>query len=64
MEVLEQLGSEPRTLGELVACTAADLEAVSAALLVLEQAGLVSRTGSWFERRAPTGPAARSGVKR
>ncbi len=57
--VLQELDANPKTLGELVLAGAGDLESASAALTELEQAGLVVRSGAWFERAggvlAPTG---------
>jgi len=38
------------TLGELVLASVAGLDETSAALLELEQAELVVRSGAWFER--------------
>ena len=55
-DVLERLDSDARTLGELVLAGPDDLEVVSGALVELEQAGLVVRSGAWFERAA--GPSA------
>lgn len=48
--VLGDLDANPRTLGELVLAGAYDLEGVSSALAELEAAGLVVRSGAWFER--------------
>lgn len=49
-QVLDALGANPRTLGELVLAGPFDLDAVSGALIELEQAELASRSGAWFER--------------
>jgi DNA processing protein len=48
--LLDRLDPNPMTLGELVLSSVAGLEETSTALLELEQAGLVLRSGAWFER--------------
>lgn len=48
--LLEELDANPKTLSELVLAGAGDLEKASAALTELEQAGLIVRSGAWFER--------------
>ncbi len=48
--LLEDLDPNPRTLGELVLAGSVGLDAASLALVELEQAGLVTRSGAWFER--------------
>ena len=48
--LLDQLDPNPMTLGELVLASVAGLDETSAALLELEQAELVVRSGAWFER--------------
>lgn len=56
--LLGELDANPRTLGELVLAASVDLDAASAALVELEAAGLVARSGAWFERSgAPPAPA-------
>jgi DNA processing protein len=60
--LLEDLDANPRTLGELVLTGSLDLDAASAALVELEQAGLVERSGAWFERSR--GPAPSAGTRR
>lgn len=56
VRIHELLGPNPSTLGELVLASTASLQAVSAALLELEQSGLVSRSGAWFERSGSVEP--------
>ncbi|HWJ97526.1 MAG TPA: DNA-processing protein DprA [Acidimicrobiales bacterium] len=59
--LLEHLDPNPMTLGELVLTSATGVDEASAALLELERAGLVTRSGAWFERARvvgrPSGPA-------
>lgn len=56
--ILELLEANPQTLGELVLAGAVGVDAASLALVELEQAGLVVRSGAWFERTgAPSGPS-------
>ncbi|WP_426573174.1 DNA-processing protein DprA [Aquihabitans sp. McL0605] len=61
--VLDDLTANPRTLGELVASRAADLEVVAGALVELEQRGLVARSGPWFERIGPSGRPGQQGSR-
>jgi DNA processing protein len=62
--LLEALEANPRTLGELVAAGAVDLDAASEALLELERSGLVIRSGAWFERSGSPVEPTRSGRRR
>lgn len=62
--LLEDLDANPRTLGELVLTGSLDLDAASAALVELEQAGLVERSGAWFERSRGPAPSAGTGRRR
>ncbi|HWJ61745.1 MAG TPA: DNA-processing protein DprA [Acidimicrobiales bacterium] len=55
--VLEVLEPGPSTLGELVVACAAGIEATSTALVELEVAGHIARSGGWFERTAEAGSA-------
>lgn len=48
--LVDALEANPQTLGELVDGAPGDLDAVSAALVDLEHAGHVTRSGAWFER--------------
>jgi DNA processing protein len=50
--VLEALGVRPRTLGQLVTGLDRTLEEVASELVALESAGLVARSGGWFEATA------------
>jgi DNA processing protein len=59
--VLGDLDANPRTLGELVLAGGSDLEGVSSALAELEAAGLVVRSGAWFERSGAAGAATGGG---
>lgn len=61
--VLDDLDANPRTLGELVLAGSADLEGVSSALLELEHAGLVVRSGAWFERASAGDRGQRGGCR-
>ncbi|WP_421120389.1 DNA-processing protein DprA [Aquihabitans daechungensis] len=54
--LLEDLDPKPRTLGELVLAGSVSLDAASAALVELERAGLVTRSGAWFERSSVPAP--------
>lgn len=60
--LLEHLDPNPMTLGELVLASVEGVDETSSALMELEQAGLVVRSGAWFERamvvRAAPGTAA------
>jgi DNA processing protein len=51
--LLDELGADPRTLGELMLTGPWSLDDASLALVELEQAGLVTRSGAWFERSGP-----------
>jgi DNA processing protein len=61
--LLGELDANPRTLGELVLAASVDLDAASGALVELEAAGLVARSGAWFERStaAPVPAGSRRG---
>ncbi len=62
--LLDDLGANPRTLGELMLGRVVDLDAASSALVELEQAGLVLRSGAWFERTRDGSRASRTGQGR
>jgi DNA processing protein len=53
--LFEALAANPQTLGELVLVGPTRLEEASGALVELEQAGLVVRSGPWFERAGSGG---------
>jgi DNA processing protein len=55
--ILAAIGETPAALGEIVARSGLDLDAVSPVLAALEAQGLVSRTGGWYERGAGPAPA-------
>jgi DNA processing protein len=62
-QVLEALEAGPRTFGELILAGSLDLDEASAALVELEQAELVVRSGGWFERSNHAATASAQGPR-
>ncbi|MCU1368838.1 MAG: DprA [Ilumatobacteraceae bacterium] len=58
--LLAELDPNPRTLGELMLVGPWGLDQASLALIELEQAGLVIRSGAWFERSGVGGARTRT----